>query len=56
MRAAHLSLLKAIIHMMHEKEFQKKPHNFKIEKIEAEIEKWKNKTIEEIINETKVEI
>ena len=42
--------------MMHEKEFQKKPHNFKIEKIEAEIEKWKNKTIEEIINETKVEI
>lgn len=54
LRLAHLSLLKATIHIIKEKEFQKKSHNYNIEKIEKEIEIWENKTVEGIISEIKM--
>jgi hypothetical protein len=55
-RAAYLSLLKAKIHSIQEKELQKKTHNLKMGKIETEIELWANKTIDEIIDETTLKI
>jgi hypothetical protein len=49
-RLAKLSMFKARLHEIHEKEFQNKKHTLKIEKIESEILDWNNKLTEEIIN------
>jgi hypothetical protein len=50
-RTAQLSLLKAKIHIIREKEFQSKPHSLKADKIEENILIWKNKPAEEIVAE-----
>jgi TATA-binding protein-associated factor Taf7 len=52
-RLAKLSLLKAKIHQIKEKEFRKKPNNIKIEKIEKEMVEWTTKTKDDILNEVK---
>ena len=52
-RTAQLSLLKAKTHLIHDNEFQQRPHNLKIESIEKKIEIWRNKTFGDIINEFK---
>jgi len=50
-RAAQLSLLKAQLHIIQDKDFQGRPHSFRIEKIENNIETWTNKSDEEIMND-----
>jgi hypothetical protein len=50
---AQLALLKAKIHFLKEKEFQKKEINMKVEKLERQIIEWTNKTNEAIMNEVK---
>ncbi|GAB2832545.1 hypothetical protein [Ferruginibacter profundus] len=52
-RLAQLSFFKAQLHELHEKELQKKNSIIKIEKIEAEVLNWTNKTDLEIINDIK---
>ena len=55
-RLARLSLLNARLHEIHEKEFQKKKNNLKIEKIENDILEWNNKLADEIINQIKAKL
>jgi hypothetical protein len=52
-RQAHLSMLKAKVHQFKENEFQKKPNNIKIEKLDKLTIEWTDKTNDEIINEVK---
>jgi hypothetical protein len=52
-RVAQLSILKAQIHEIREKEFQEKPHSRDLGKLEKAILSWTNKTAEEIIVEFK---
>lgn len=52
-RKAQLSLLKAKVHQFKENEFQKKPNNVKLEKLERLTIEWTDKTNEEIIEEVK---
>jgi hypothetical protein len=52
-RMAQLSILKARIHEIHDKEFQNKPHTSDIGKLEKVILSWTNKTVEDIIIEFK---
>ena len=52
-RKAQISLLKATIHVIKEKEFGKRSHNLKIESVEAQIKTWTDKTNEQIIDEFK---
>jgi hypothetical protein len=55
-RAAQLSLLKATIHIIKEKDYQKKPHHYKIATIEDEITLWTHKTVDAIILEAKLKV
>ncbi|MES2776069.1 MAG: hypothetical protein V4722_17970 [Bacteroidota bacterium] len=50
-RAAELSLLKAKIHVLKDKDFQNRTHNLNLDSIENKITTWKNKTEGEIILE-----
>jgi hypothetical protein len=50
-RDAQLSLLKAQLHIIQDKHFQERPHNFRIGKIESNINIWTNKSDEEIISD-----
>lgn len=52
-RQAQLSMLKAKVHTFKENEYQKKPNNVKLEKLEKLTIEWTEKTNEEIINEVK---
>ena len=52
-RHSQLSMLKAKIHFLKEKEFEKKQTSMKIEKINKQIIEWTNKTDEIIINDIK---
>ena len=52
-RHAQLSLLKAKIHVLKEKEFQEKPHNYNMKDLEDAIREWEIKTDEAIINKFK---
>jgi len=52
-RQAQLSMLKAKGHTFKENEFQKKPNNIKLEKLEKLTIEWTNKTNEDIINTVK---
>ncbi|MFT3680165.1 MAG: hypothetical protein QM791_07815 [Ferruginibacter sp.] len=52
-RQAQLSMLKAKIHTFKENEYQKKPNNVKLEKLEKLTVEWTDKTNDEIINEVK---
>ena len=52
-RKANLSLLKARLHTFKENEFQEKPNNITLEKLEKLTLEWTGKTTEEIINELK---
>ena len=54
-RTAQLSLMKAKIHELKEKELQGKASTISIETIKKEISKWTNKSVQEIVNETKPE-
>ncbi len=53
-RMAQLSILKARIHELREKEFQKEPYNGNLKKFEDDILDWTNKSTDNIINEFKV--
>jgi hypothetical protein len=55
-RASTLSYFKAKIHVIEEKELQRKPHNMNLEKLKIDIQLWMNKTTDEIINEIKAEL
>jgi hypothetical protein len=55
-RAAQLSFLKATLHRIQEKEYQKKPHHYKIGTVEEAITTWTAKTVEEIIQEAKLKV
>ncbi len=46
-------MLKAKVHTFKENEFQKKPNNVKIEKLEKLSIEWTNKSNDDIINEVK---
>ena len=50
-RKAQLSLLKAQLHVVREKEFQKKKHALNTQKIASSIQEWTNKTNEQILQE-----
>ncbi len=50
-RHAKLSLLKAKIHYLKEKEYQTKATSMKIEKVEAEMLEWADKSNESIVDE-----
>ena len=50
-RLAQQALNKAKLHEFHDKEFQKKTNNLKIEKIQSDILLWTNKSDLEIIKE-----
>ena len=52
-RQAQLSLLKAKVHSFKENEFQKKPNNVKLEKLEKLTIEWTDKTNDDIIEEVK---
>ncbi|MCH5598669.1 hypothetical protein [Niabella ginsengisoli] len=52
-RQAQLSMLKAKVHTFKENEYQKKPNNVKLEKLEELTIEWTDKTNDEIINEVK---
>ena len=52
-RDAQLSFLKAQLHFIKEKEFQKKPHNLNQSQINSDIEKWKSITDEQIVRSFK---
>lgn len=52
-KAAQIALLKAKLHVIKEKELQKRVQKYNVSKIEAEKELWTNKTIEEILDELK---
>lgn len=52
-RQAQLSMLKAKFHKFKENEFQKKPNNVSLEKLEKLTVKWTNKTNDDIITEVK---
>ena len=52
-RQAQLSMLKAKVHTFKENEFQKKPNNIKIEKLEKLTIEWTDKTNDDIIKEVK---
>lgn len=52
-RLALLSLLKAKLHAILEKTYQKKTSEFKKEDIERAISEWTSKTILEIVNDIK---
>lgn len=52
-RQAQLSMLKAKVHTFKENEFQKKPNNVKLEKLEKLTIEWTSKTKDDIINEVK---
>ena len=54
-RAAQLSLLKAQLHIIQDKDFQKRPHSFRSDKIENNIKIWTTKNDEEIIRDFKKE-
>ena len=55
-RSAQLSLLKAVIHEIQEKQFQNKIHNLEISKIECQIIFWTNRRTEEIISDIRSEM
>jgi len=50
-RQAQLSMLKAKIHSFKENEFQKKPNNIELYKLEKLTVEWTDKTNDEIIKE-----
>jgi len=52
-RQAQLSMLKAKVHTFKENEFQKKPNNIKLEKLEKLTIEWTDKANDDIINEVK---
>ncbi|MBX3255377.1 MAG: hypothetical protein KF862_14645 [Chitinophagaceae bacterium] len=52
-RQAQLSMLKAKVHTFKENEFQKKPNNIKLEKLEKLTIEWTYKANDDIINEVK---
>jgi hypothetical protein len=52
-RLTQISFFKAQLHVIREKEWQKKPHHFNRQAIENEIVIWTNKSIEDILNEFK---
>ena len=52
-RQAQLSILKAKAHTFRENEFQKKPNNVKLEKLEKLTIEWTDKTNDDIIEEVK---
>ena len=52
-RNAQLSLLKAQLHIIRDKDFQERPHNLRIEKIENNIKIWTTKSDEEILSDFK---
>lgn len=52
-RQAQLSMLKAKVHTFKENEFQKRPNNVKLEKLDKLTTEWVNKTNDDIINEVK---
>ena len=52
-RQAQLSMLKAKCHTFRENEFQKKPNNVKLEKLEKLTIEWRDKTNNDIIEEVK---
>lgn len=54
-RKAQLSLLKAKIHSAKEKQYQKHTHNFQFDKLETDIENWKNKNVEQIVMKFKMQ-
>lgn len=52
-RTAKLLYLKARIHVIKEKNFKSISHNDSSKKLEAEMEKWTKKSVEDILNEIK---
>ena len=52
-REAQLSYLKAQLHFIKEKEFQKKPHSLNQSKINSDIDKWMSITDEQIFQSFK---
>ena len=52
-RDSQLSLLKAQIHVIKDKAFQNKPITSKIDNLEAKIEMWRARSVEEILNSFK---
>lgn len=55
-RLAQLSFLKAKLHELLEKTYQKKTSTLKQEKIETEILEWTDKTNEQVVNEIKTKL
>ena len=52
-RLAQLSAIKAKIHSYYEKQFQNKATNTKLEKLERQMEEWKVKSRQDIIDKIK---
>jgi len=52
-RLAQLSAIKAKIHFYYEKQFQNKATNTKLEKLERQMEEWKAKPRQDIIDKIK---
>ncbi len=55
-RHSHIAYLKALIHTLKDKEFQKKHTSYKVDKIESEILDWEKKTSELILEEVSSKI